>query len=112
MDNFNISRKIVECRQKKGINQEELADFIGVSKASVSKWERGHSFPEITFLPLLASYFDITIDELMGYEPQMSKENIRTLLNFLSRRYSAIVRRLSKNTILVTLYYFKWPTYI
>ncbi|EKU94338.1 transcriptional repressor DicA [Alloiococcus otitis] len=79
MDNFNISRKIVECRQKKGINQEELANFIGVSKASVSKWERGHSFPEITFLPLLASYFDITIDELMGYEPQMSKENIRTL---------------------------------
>lgn len=79
MDNFNISRKIVECRQKKGINQEELADFIGVSKASVSKWERGHSFPEITFLPLLASYFDITIDELMGYEPQMSKENIKKL---------------------------------
>ncbi len=79
MDNFNISRKIVECRQKKGITQEELANFIGVSKASVSKWERGHSFPEITFLPLLASYFDTTIDELMGYEPQMSKENIKKL---------------------------------
>jgi transcriptional regulator with XRE-family HTH domain len=88
MQSFNISRKILGCRREKGVTQEELADFIGVSKASVSKWETGHSFPDITILPLLASYFDISIDELMGYEPQMSKSNIKKTYIKLSKDFS------------------------
>lgn len=52
---------------------------MGVSKAAVSKWETGLSYPDITLLPVLAAYFNISIDELMGYEPQMGKEDIRKL---------------------------------
>ncbi|MDE7422758.1 MAG: helix-turn-helix domain-containing protein [Lachnospiraceae bacterium] len=73
---LRLSENIAFLRRKKKITQEELADFVGVSKASVSKWENGQSMPDILILPQLAAFFDITIDELIGYEPQLSKEQI------------------------------------
>lgn len=79
MNGMNIDKTISQLRREKGITQEELAEYIGVSKASVSKWETGHSYPDITFLPLLATFFNISIDNLVGYEPQMTKEDIRKL---------------------------------
>ncbi len=79
MKDINIAAVLLRERKEKGITQDELAQYIGVSKASVSKWETGTSFPDIAFLPQLASYFDISIDELLGYNPQMTKDNIRTL---------------------------------
>lgn len=84
---INIGRAIVQGRRAKGITQEELAQYMGVSKASVSKWELGHSYPDITFLPQLAAYFNVSIDELMGYEPQMAKEDIRKLYFALSQEF-------------------------
>lgn len=43
MQDFNISKKILESRRKNGVTQEELANYTDVSKASVSKWETGVS---------------------------------------------------------------------
>ncbi len=77
MKELDIARTLTLRRKEKGITQEELASYIGVSKASVSKWETGQSYPDILFLPQLATYFDITVDELIGYSPQMSRENIK-----------------------------------
>lgn len=67
---MNIGPIILEKRKEKKVTQQELANFIGVSKASVSKWETGQTYPDITLLPILAAYFDITIDALLTYEPQ------------------------------------------
>ena len=88
MKEINISRTIVQKRREKGITQDDLASYIGISKASVSKWETGQSYPDITFLPQLAAYFNISIDDLMGYEPQMSKEDIRKLYLKLSSDFA------------------------
>ncbi|MGT2784796.1 helix-turn-helix domain-containing protein [Streptococcus merionis] len=85
---ISISHRISKYRKEKGITQEELANFIGVSKASVSKWEIGHSFPDITFLPQLATYFNISIDELMGYEPQLTPTAIREYYQSLATDFS------------------------
>jgi transcriptional regulator with XRE-family HTH domain len=85
---INIARAILEGRKRKNITQEELARYMGVSKASVSKWETGQSYPDITFLPQLATYFNISIDDLMGYEPQMTKEEIRDLYHQLSGEFA------------------------
>ena len=86
---INIARSIITKRKEKGITQDDLANFIGVSTASVSKWETGHSYPDIVFLPQLASYFNITLDELMGYEPQMTDADIRKLCIELKNDFGA-----------------------
>ena len=77
MNILNFSENIIKLRHKKGITQEELADFVGVTKASVSKWETKQSLPDIMLLPRLAAYFDVTVDELLGYEPNLSREQDR-----------------------------------
>ena len=77
MDGLNLSSNLGRLRRERKITQEELADFIGVTKAAVSKWENRQSTPDIMLLPKLASFFGVTLDELMGYEPQLSSEQIR-----------------------------------
>lgn len=62
---------------------------MGVSKASVSKWETGNSYPDVVFLPQLAAYFNISLDELMGYEPQMTDKDIRALYTELIGEFAA-----------------------
>lgn len=88
MSGINIGKKLMEKRKQKGVTQDELALYIGVTKASVSKWETGQSYPDITFLPELATYFNITVDELIGYSPQMTKEDIKRLYLSLSEEFS------------------------
>ncbi len=79
MREIHIATVILKKRKEKGITQDALANYLGVSKASVSKWETNASYPDIALLPQLATYFDISIDELMGYNPQLSKEQLREL---------------------------------
>ncbi|PEY74034.1 helix-turn-helix domain-containing protein [Bacillus thuringiensis] len=88
MREIHIHKIIANKRKEKGITQEELAAYIGITKASVSKWETGQSYPDITFLPLLASYFNISIDELISYTPQMEQEDIKNLYHRLAEAFS------------------------
>ncbi|KAA8996235.1 helix-turn-helix domain-containing protein [Paenibacillus spiritus] len=88
MREIRMARVLVRKRKEKGITQEELAAYIGVSKASVSKWEIGQSYPDITFLPQLAAYFNISIDELLDYQPQMAAADIRKLYVQLSKDFA------------------------
>lgn len=88
MKDINISAKIISKRKEKGVTQEELANFLGVSKAAISKWESGISYPDITLLPLIATYYNTTIDDIMGYEPQMSKEEIVKLYKRLASDFA------------------------
>ncbi|NLV20791.1 MAG: helix-turn-helix transcriptional regulator [Syntrophomonadaceae bacterium] len=89
MKNLNIGRIITQKRKEKGITQEKLAEYIGVSKASVSKWESGQSYPDILLLPELATYFNVTVDELLGYSPQLNSEDIKKLYNQLSHAFAS-----------------------
>ena len=87
MKEINIGSKIATKRKKKNITQEELAEFLGVSKPAVSKWESGQSYPDITLLPVLATYFNTSVDDLLGYEPQMSKDDVKKLYVKLSKDF-------------------------
>lgn len=89
MNRLNFPENIVRLRHDKNLTQEELADFMGVTKASVSKWEKGNSMPDIMLLPQLAAYFDVTVDELIGYEAQLSSEQIRRKYAELSNDFAA-----------------------
>lgn len=88
MKKLNIGECIAYKRKEKGITQEQLSDYIGVSKASVSKWESGLSYPDILLLPELATYFNISVDELLGYSPQLTKEDIKKIYNELSNEFA------------------------
>lgn len=81
---LDIHSKLVILRKKEHKTQQDIAQYIGVSTAAVSKWETGQSYPDIMILPKLASYFNISIDELLGYESQMSKEAIQKLYHRLA----------------------------
>ena len=63
---LNIGRNIRRLRGEAGLSQEELAQALHISPQSVSKWERGEGYPDITALPGLARFFGVTLDELMG----------------------------------------------
>ena len=67
MYSINVSENIVRLRRERKITQEQLAEFVGVTKASVSKWETGQSIPDVLMLPQLATFFDVTVDKLIGY---------------------------------------------
>ncbi len=88
MSTIQIGKIIAAHRKEKGITQEELAGHLGVSKPAVSKWESGQSYPDILLLPELAAYFDITIDQLIGYEPQLTKEEVRKLYHRLANDFT------------------------
>lgn len=63
---MKLNEKIYWCRKHAGLSQEALAELIGVSRQSISKWETGEASPEISKLPLLARAFDVTTDWLLS----------------------------------------------
>ena len=88
MSMFHFSENLTKLRKEKRITQEQLADFIGVTKASVSKWETKQTMPDISLLPQLAAFFDVSIDELIGYEAGLSKEQIQKYYMDLCMEFS------------------------
>ncbi len=61
-----IGENIKRIRRERNLTQEEVASHLGISFQSISKWERGDGYPDITMLPALANYFGISVDELLG----------------------------------------------
>lgn len=73
---IKIAENIQALRKKKHLTQEELAEVFGVTSQSISKWELGLSCPDISVLPEIADYFEVSIDELLGYKPMSSVNSI------------------------------------
>lgn len=65
---MNIGRRIKELRQKRGITQETLSEVLQVSVQTVSRWENEINAPDLSMLPQLAIYFNVTTDYLLGLE--------------------------------------------
>lgn len=65
---MTLNENIREFRRQRGMTQEALAETMGVSTASVSKWETGQSAPELTALMELADFFQVSVDALLGHE--------------------------------------------
>ena len=81
---LKIAERLRKYRKERDMTQDALAQALGVSPQSVSKWECGDGYPDITFLPTLANYFEITIDELMGNDEIGQEQDIDAFYDFIS----------------------------
>lgn len=57
---------LAALRKSRGYTQQEVADLLGVTNKTVSKWERGEGLPEISMLPVLAEVYEVTADEILA----------------------------------------------
>ena len=73
---MTIGANIKRLRTAKNITQEQLSVAMNVTCAAVSKWERGETYPDITLLQPLAYFFEVTLDELMGYDQKKVQADI------------------------------------
>lgn len=81
MTNINIGNKIRELRKKKGITQEALAAALSVSPQAVSKWESALTYPDMTMIPVIAGYFEVSLDVLFDYDMTQRKANIQKIID-------------------------------
>ena len=86
--NLSIGANIKRKRLERELTQEEVATQIGVSFQTVSKWERGEGYPDIEMLPVLANYFSVSVDELLGVSEPEKK-----------RKYDDINRKWKENNL-------------
>ncbi len=63
---MELNEKLQELRKQKELTQEELAAQLYVSRTAISKWESGRGYPNIESLKALASFFSVTVDELLS----------------------------------------------
>ena len=63
---MEFNEKLQQLRKRKGMTQEELAEVLYVSRTAVSKWESGRGYPNIDSLKAIATFFHVTIDELLS----------------------------------------------
>lgn len=78
---IKIGENIKRLRKAKNVTQEQIGAVLGISVTAVSKWERGETYPDITLLFPLAHYFEVSLDELMGYDEERIQAEIHAVLS-------------------------------
>ena len=78
---MELGKKIRQLRFKAGLTQEQLADQLGISAQSVSKWENAVAMPDITTLPLLAEVFGVSIDDLFDLTAEQRLNRIENRMD-------------------------------
>ena len=78
---MTIDQKIVQLRMSKGISQEQLAEILGVSRQSISKWEMGQMLPQIDKVLRLSEFFNVSTDELLRENLDIPKLSVEKKKN-------------------------------
>ena len=70
----NFSNNFRTMRKQRNLTQEQIAEALGVSCQAVSKWETNSSYPDISLLPIIADYFEVSVDFLIGHDTSKKHE--------------------------------------
>lgn len=81
MECIAIGKVLQGLRKAKGITQEQLSEVLGVSTAAISKWENAQMYPDISYFPVLARFFNVSIDCLFGFANDLSANEYKDKLN-------------------------------
>lgn len=84
-----IGKNIQNKRKAMGLTQDQLATALGVSIAAVSKWETGGAYPDITLLAPIARLLGVTVDDLLGFEPQLSDDQVMALCDQCAKLFES-----------------------
>ena len=87
----NFGKNISNLRREKNVSQEELAEYVGVGKAAISKIELGTSFPTFANLEKIAQYFDATPTQLFGTELEIQLEISRKNIGEYEKKATTIL---------------------
>ena len=106
MDQIKIGKFLKELRKEKGITQEQLAEILGVSNRTISRWETGNNMPDISLLVVIADFFEVSILEIINGErksEKMSDETKKvaeTLSNYADVEKEKMVREIRNYSIM------------
>lgn len=100
MTNEAIGRSIASLRKESGLTQEQLAERLGVTNRSVSRWENGKTLPDLSLMMLLCQEFGISISQLLSGSHQPSnagsREDFRLLMEYAGRKLQENTRQLRR----------------
>ena len=110
MDVKKIGRFIAENRKAKGMKQKELAEILGVSDKTVSRWENGNYMPDLSMLQPLSECLDITLNELLSGEKierneiaEKAEDSIANTLEYSQQRIQKSKRKIYVRIIITIL---------
>lgn len=73
---MELQNRLVALRKKRGLSQENLAEKLYVSRQTISNWERGQTYPDINSLLLIATFFDVSLDNLIKGDMNLMKHQV------------------------------------
>ena len=88
---MELSKRIIELRKINSMTQEDLAEALGVSRQSISKWENGECLPDINKLRAIAKVFEVSIDYLINDEEDVAIKKAPAKVIKLDRTYISLL---------------------
>ena len=75
--NIKLGEKIRNLRKNRNISQEVLSQYLGVTFQAVSKWENGSAMPDVALIPAIASFFEVSTDELFDFNRIETEQKVQ-----------------------------------
>ena len=70
---MNLGNQLFHARKKRGLSQEEVAEQLGVSRQTISKWELDETLPDINQSKKLVVFYHLTLDQLIGFDVEAAE---------------------------------------
>lgn len=86
---IHFSETFKALRKDKNLTQEQMAEIFNVSPQAISRWETGSTYPDITLLPIIADFFGLSIDDLLG----SSQDKIKARVDYYMSEFQLAISK-------------------
>ncbi|MGX7024956.1 helix-turn-helix domain-containing protein [Vagococcus hydrophili] len=92
---MTLGRRLKQVRVEKGFSQAEVADFLNISRQSISRWETDKAYPDLDNLVELSKYYEVSIDELLT-ETKVLQHEINQKTDQMNKNIEEIEKKQQK----------------